>query len=109
MGGLIIVVLWPMLIPLAVLYFFQVALPLIAPILLVWNVLVLAALLLIRGVWKRGGTMDRAYIDSQTGWRRPVLLILRWGLLLFILWEILLVAFCLFIVFWGRGLLGALL
>ncbi|WP_251317642.1 hypothetical protein [Flintibacter muris] len=94
MGGLIVVVLWPMILPIAVLYFFQVAMPLIAPILLVWNLIVLAVLLLIRRVWKKSGTMDRSYIDRHSGWKWWLLILLRYGLLVFILWEILLVLFC---------------
>ena len=59
MGGLIVVVMLPMLLPLALLYLLRVALPLILPILLVWNVLVLGVLVVVRWLWKRTGTMDR--------------------------------------------------
>jgi len=100
MGGLIVVVLWPMLIPLAILYVLDVALPLIAPILLVWNGIVLAALLLARGVWKRSGTMDRSFIGQCSGWRRILLTLARYGLTLLILWEILLVVLCAAYLIW---------
>ena len=109
MGGLIIVVLWPLLIPLAVLYFFQVAMPLIAPILMVWNLIVLGILLLIRWVWKRTGTMDRGYIDQRSGPVRVLLLVLRYGLLLFILWEAVLVILCGTYLIWWPEVLKALL
>ncbi len=100
MGGLIIVVLWPMLIPIAILYFLDVALPLIAPILLVWNILVLGLLLLVRTVWKRSGTMDRGYIAQRSGWLRIVLTLLRCGLMLLIVWEILLIVLCAACLIW---------
>ncbi len=100
MGGLIIVVLWPMLIPIAILYFLDVALPLIVPILLVWNILVLGLLLLVRMVWKRSGTMDRGYIAQRSGWLRIVLALLRYGLMLLIVWEILLIVLCAAYLIW---------
>ncbi len=100
MGGLIVVVLWPLIWPIAILYFFQVAMPLIAPILLIWNLIVLAVLLLIRHVWKKSGTMDRSYIDRLSGWKWWLLILLRYGLLLFIVWEVLLVIFCGAYVIW---------
>ncbi len=109
MGGLIFIVLWPMILPVMVLYFFQVAMPLIAPILLAWNLTVLAVLLLIRHMWKRSGTMDRSYIDRCSGWRWWLLILLRYGLLLFIVWEILLVLLCGIYVIWRPELLGGLL
>ena len=109
MGGLIIVVLWPLLLPLAVLYFFQVAMPLIAPILMVWNLIVLGILLLIRWMWKRTGTMDRGYIDQRSGLARVLLLVLRYGLLLFIVWEAVLVILCGTYLFWWPEVLKALL
>jgi len=105
MGGLIIVVLWPMLIPLAILYFLDVALPLIAPILLGWNVAVLAALLLARRVWKRSGAMDRGYIAQKPTWLRVLLTLLRYGLMVFILWEILLVLLCAAYLIWHFSIL----
>ncbi len=100
MGGLIIIVLWPMLITLTVLYVLDVALPLIAPILLVWNILVLGLLLLARAIWKRSGTMDRGYIAQKSGWLRVVLTLLRYGLALFIVWEILLIVLCAAYLIW---------
>ncbi len=109
MGGLIFIVLWPMILPIMVLYFFQVAMPLIAPILLAWNLIVLAVLLLVRHMWKRSGTMDRSYIDRLSGWRWWLLILLRYGLLLFIVWEVLLVILCGAYVIWRPELLGGLL
>ena len=94
MGGLIIVVLWPLLLPIAVLYFFHVAMPLIMPIAAVWNLIVLLVLLLVRWAWKRSGTMDRAYIDRKTSWLRALLLVLKYGLVVFILWETLIAVLC---------------
>lgn len=109
MGGLIIVVLWPLLLPIAVLYFFHVAMPLIMPIAAVWNLIVLLALLLVRWAWKRSGTMGRAYIDRKTGWLRLLLLVLKYGLMVFILWEVLIVALCGTYQLWWPKVLGSLI
>lgn len=105
MGGLIVVVLWPMILPVAILEFLGVALPVIAPILLGWNIAVLALLLLARRIWRKSGTMERSYLYDQPRWKRVLLLVLRWGLLLFIVWEILLVAFFAVYLIWGHQLL----
>ncbi len=109
MGGLIIVVLWPLLLPIAVLYFFHVAMPLIMPIAAVWNLIVLLVLLLVRWAWKRSGTMDRAYIDRKTSWLRALLLVLKYGLVVFILWEVLMVALCGTYQLWWPKVLGILI
>ena len=109
MGGLIIVVLWPLLLPIAVLYFFHVAMPLIMPIAAVWNLIVLLVLLLVRWAWKRSGTMDRAYIDRKTSWLRALLLVLKYGLVVFILWEVLMVALCGTYQLWWPMVLGILI
>ena len=109
MGGLIIVVLWPLLLPLAFLYFLGVAMPIIMRVLLVWNVLLLAGLVLVRWLWKRSGAMDRSYITVQPDWKRLLLTVLKYGLLLGILWEALLVLFCVGYLVWWPELLGALL
>ncbi|MCI9351855.1 MAG: hypothetical protein HFF58_01215 [Lawsonibacter sp.] len=105
MGGLIVVVLWPMILPVAILYFLDVALNLFAPILLGLNIAGLAFLLLIRWLWKRSGAMDWAYINGQTGWKRTVLGVLRWILRVCIAWEALLVAFFAAYLIWGYELL----
>ncbi len=105
MGGLIIVVLWPLLLPIAVLYFFHVAMSLIMPIAAAWNLIVLLVLLLIRWIWKRSGTMDRSCIDRYSGWKWWLLILLRYGLIVMIVWEVLLVLFCGAFVFWGHELL----
>lgn len=109
MGGLIIVVLWPLLLPIAVLYFFHVAMPLIMPIAAVWNLIVLLVLLLVRWAWKRSGTMDRAYIDRKNSWLRALLLVLKYGLVVFILWEVLMVALCGAYQLWWPKVLGILI
>lgn len=105
MGGLIVVVMLPMLLPLALLYLLEVALPLIMPILLVWNVLVLGVLVLVRWLWKRTGTMDRDYLSTQPDWKRILFTVVKYGLLLFIIWEIVLVLLCGAWTFWGHELL----
>lgn len=105
MGGLIVVVLWPMILPVAILTFLDVALNLFGPILLGLNIAGLAALLLIRWLWKRSGRMDRAYVDAQTGWKRTLLRVLRWVLRVCIIWEALLVAFFAVYLIWGHQLL----
>ena len=109
MGGLIIIVLWPLLLPVAVLYFFHVAMPLIMPIAAVWNLLVLLGLLLVRWVWKRSGTMDRSFIGRKTGWHRTLLLVLKYGLIVFILWEVLMVLLCGTYQLWWPKVLGLLI
>jgi len=114
MGGIVMAfvslfLFWPLLLFVWLLSLLSLALPVISMVLLVWNVLVLVFLLLVRRAWKKSGTMDRAYIDGQTGWRRPVLLILRWGLILFILWEVLLVLASGCLVAWYPMLLEMLL
>ena len=102
MGGLILVVLWPMVLPVAILQFLGFALPLMAPILLGLNIAGLAGLLLIRWLWKRSGAMNRTYIDAQSGWKRTLLRVLRWVLWGCIVWEALLAAFFAGYLIWGR-------
>ena len=101
MGGLIIVVLWPMVLPVAILQFLGFALPLIAPILLGLNIAGLTGLLLVRWLWKRSGAMGWAYIDAQPGWKRTLLRVLRWGLWVCIALEALLAAFFGAYLIWG--------
>ena len=105
MGGLIIVVMWPMILPIAILYFLDIALNLFAPILLGLNIAGLAGLLLVRWLWKRTGTMDREYLSAQPDWKRILFTVVKYGLLLFILWEVLLVLLCGAWMFWGHELL----
>lgn len=105
MGGLIIVVMWPMILPIMILEFLGFALPVIAPVLLALNATGLAGLLLIRWLWKRSGTMDRAYIEVQASWKRVVLRVLRWVLWACILWEALLTVLCGAYVLWRNGFL----
>ena len=105
MGGLIIVVMWPMILPIMILKFLGFALPLIAPVLLGLNAAGLAGLLLVRWLWRRSGAMDRTYIEAQTGWKRTVLGVLRWILRVCIAWEALLVAFFAAYLIWGHELL----
>ena len=105
MGGLIIVVMWPMILPIAILYFLDIALNLFAPILLGLNIAGLAGLLLVRWLWKRSGTMGRAYLDGLTGWRGTLLRVLRWVLWICIIWEVLLAAFFAAYLAWEHGLL----
>lgn len=65
----------------------------VAKALLVWNVLVLAALVAVRHQWKRAGRLEPGYIRSAGGWRR----LWRWltvGVLtLGPVWEAVLVLF----------------
>ena len=105
MGGLIIVVMWPMILPIMILKFLGFPLPLIAPVLLGLNAAGLAGLLLVRWLWRRSGAMDRTYIEAQTGWKRTILRALRWVLTACILWEALLVLLCGAYVLWTRGLI----
>lgn len=109
MGFVYLILFWPILLAASALYLLGMALPFIIAGLLVWNVIVLSALLVIRYVWKKHGTMDRAYIDTLDGWKRIVLLLLRWGLMLLIVWEILLVIGCAAGFIWLPGWLAMLL
>lgn len=109
MGGfsvlLLLFVLWPMLLLAQVLLsLLNVAMPVVAAILLVWNIIVTAILLLIRRAWKAGGTMDRSYIDSQTGRKRTLLLVLRYGLVALVIWEALLILACAAYLIWRPDL-----
>lgn len=83
--------LWPIILVAGALSLLSVALPVISVILLVCNGFLLVLLLVVRHIWKKSGTMDRRYIDAQTGWKRILLMVFLWGLRLFILWEVLLV------------------
>lgn len=108
MGFISLLLLWPLALATWVLSLLDMALPVILTILLVWNVLVLIVLLVIRHVWKASGTMGRAYIDALGGWKRVVLLILRYGLLVFIIWEVILVLACAAALIWRPDLLSLL-
>lgn len=109
MGFISLLLLWPLLLVAGLLSLLDIALPIILGILLVWNVFVLIVLLLIRHFWKASGTMDRPYIDALGGWKRVVLLILRYALLLSIVWEVLLVLVCAVSFLWAPNLLHSLL
>lgn len=91
MGFISLLLLWPLALATWVLSLLDIALPVILTILLIWNLFVLIVLLVVRHIWKASGTMDRAYIDALGGWKRVVLLILRYGLLVFIIWEVILI------------------
>lgn len=112
MGFTFLMLLWPLFLPLflgvLLLSLLEMALPVIAAVLLVWNLLVLAVLLLIRHFWAASGTMSRSHIDSLSGWKRIVLLIARYGLLALIVWEVLLVLACVALMIWGQAWLWAL-
>lgn len=99
---------WPLLLGVWLLELLNMALPVIFAVLLVWNLLVLAVLLVVRHLWRASGTMDRAYIDALGGWKRVVLLILRYGLLVFLVWEALLVLGCAAGLIWRPDLLAIL-
>lgn len=95
--------LWPIILVAGALSLLSVALPVISVILLICNGFLLAMLLVVRHIWKKSGTMDRHYINTQTGWKRILLMVLLWGLRLFILWEVFLViASSAFMVWWPR-------
>lgn len=82
---------WPLILVVGLLSLLNIALPVIAGVLLVGNFLLLVLLLVVRRAWRQSGTMSRAYIDAQTGWKHAALLVLVWGLRLLIVWEIFLV------------------
>lgn len=68
---------WPVLLIVAalavILPFLGWALNLTAAVLLAANLLLLLLLLYLRRRWKASGQMDRAYIDTFTGWKHFVL------------------------------------
>lgn len=86
-----ILLFWPLFLAAWLLSLLSLALPVIAVMLLIWNAIIFMFLLAVRHAWKKTGTMDRGYIDAQTGWKHALFLILRWGLTLLIIWEILLI------------------
>lgn len=109
MGFISLLLLWPLALATWVLSLLDIALPVILTILLIWNLFVLIVLLVVRHIWKASGTMDRAYIDGLGGWKRVVLLILRYGLLVFIVWEVILILACAAALIWRPDLLSLLL
>lgn len=96
--------LWPLILLMGLLSLLNLALPVIYWAMLIWNVLILAALLLIRHFWRKTGTMDRSFLDALGGWKRVLLLVLKYGLLVFIIWEIILVLACAVLVIWAPAL-----
>lgn len=106
---LFLLLFWPLFLGIWLLSLLEVALPVIAAVLLVCNLLLLAGLLLIRHLWAATGTMARSYIDTHTGWTRALLLTARYGLLALIIWEVLLVLACVALLLWGQAWLMALL
>ena len=109
MAFISLLLLWPLLLAVSLLELLKVALPVISWALLVWNILVLIVLLVIRYLWKKSGTMSRDYLDALGGWKRVLLLILKYGLLVLIVWEVLLVLASAGLVIWGAELLELLL
>lgn len=97
--------LWPLMLIAGFLYMLNLALPVIYWTLLIWNIIVLIALLLVRHFWKKTGTMDRSYIDTLDGWKRVLLLVLKYGLLVFVIWEVILVLASAVLVIWMPSLL----
>ena len=87
----------------------EVALPVIVAVVLACNVLFLAGLLFLRYLWKRSGTMGRDYIDQKQEWLRWALLALRYGLIVLIAWEILVIALCAAYLIFRPDLAGMLL
>ncbi len=109
MGFTFLILLWPLFLGVLLLDLIGMALPVISAVLLVWNLLVLAVLLVIRHFWAASGTMSRSYIDPLSGWKRVVLLIARYGLLALIVWEVLLALACAALMVWGQAWLWALI
>lgn len=72
----------------------SVAVPVILTVMLVLNAVFLAVLLVARHLWKRSGRMDRGYIDGLSGWKQVCLRILKYVLLILIVWEALMVLGC---------------
>ncbi len=98
--------LWPIILVAGALSLLSIALPVIAGVLLVCNVLLLLLLLAVRHAWKKSGTMDQAYIDTLTGWKHVLLTVCLWGLRLLIAWEVFLVIASGSFMAWWPGLVA---
>ena len=61
---------------------------------LVWNAALLLFLLLLRFWWKRAGRLERAYIQSFSGWKRWGLQGVKLLLTAGVVWEVLLILVC---------------
>ena len=99
---------WPLFLAIWLLSLMSLALPVIAAVLLIWNAAIFTFLLVIRHAWKKTGTMDRSYIDAQIGWKHILFLILRWGLTLFVIWQLLLVLGSVGLMIFGKAWLAIL-
>ncbi len=68
------------------------AVNLVMALLTAGSLLLLLLFLLLRRLWKKGGYMDRAYVDQYAGWKRYGLLAVSWGLTVLVIWEALVLA-----------------
>ena len=110
MGGISVILLftllWPLMIAVWLLSLLDVALPAIATGLLLWNGAVLVFLLWLRGRDRIRSALDRANIDAQTGGKRALLLVLRYGWVVLTVWVGLMVLACAAYLIWRPSLLG---
>lgn len=63
-------------------------------VLLAINAGILAALLVVRAKWKKGGRMERAYLSNYRGWSYLWRFWVKLLLILGPIWQILMVLFC---------------
>ncbi len=109
MGGLSIILmfffLWPLLLFAQVLALLDIALPVIAGIGLVWNLLLLAVLFWLRGREQTRACLDRTYIAGRTGGKRALLLVLRYGWVILTVWVAILALACGAYLIWRPDLL----
>ena len=108
MASISVFLFWPLFLAIWLLSLMSLALPVIAAVLLIWNAAIFTFLLVIRHAWKKTGTMDRSYIDAQIGWKHILFLVLRWGLTLFVIWQLLLVLGSVGLMIFGKAWLAIL-
>lgn len=68
-------------------------------ILAVLNTIILIGLFIFRHYWKQAGKLDKTYINSFEGWKRGLLLTVKYALLLLIIWEVLFTLSCVVFLF----------
>lgn len=77
--------------------FLSAALDVVAGGFLAWNLMVLVLMLLARFLWKRAGRMERAYIQSFSGWKRWCLQGTKVLLTVGLVWEAAVIAGCIWL------------
>lgn len=113
--SLILLCFWPLFLLGGLLYLVGMALSAIAKVLLAWNGLLFLFLVWVYRIPKIRALRAPEFVNTQRGARRWILLLLRYGLPAWMVWELLLVAGCGAYLLWGldlwvlllRGITGA--